>query len=71
MATYTTNLNLKKPDLTDAASISDINSNMDILDDALAAVLPTVTSTDNGKFLRVVDGKWAKSAIANASGGSF
>ena len=34
MATYTTNLNLKKPDLTDGALIADINANMDILDDA-------------------------------------
>ena len=71
MATYTTNLNLIKPELTDAASISDINSNMDAIDDALAAVLPAVTSSDNGKFLRVVDGAWAAAAIANASGGSF
>lgn len=71
MATYTTNLNLIKPELTDAASISDINSNMDTIDSALAAVLPAVTSSDNGKFLRVVDGAWAAAAIANASGGSF
>lgn len=35
MATYTENLNLKKPDLTDPASIGDINSNMDILDGAI------------------------------------
>lgn len=71
MATYTTNLNLIKPELTDAASISDINSNMDTIDSALAAVLPAVTSSDNGKFLRVVNGAWAAAAIANASGGSF
>lgn len=71
MATYTENLNLKKPDLTDTADIADINGNMDILDGALAAVLPTVTTDDNGKFLRVVEGEWAVSAIANASGGSF
>lgn len=32
MATYTTNLNLKKPALTDNANIADINSNMDIID---------------------------------------
>lgn len=71
MATYTKNLNLIKPELADAASISDINSNMDTIDSALAAVLPAVTSSDNGKFLRVVDGAWAAAAIANASGGSF
>lgn len=34
-------------------------------------VLPTVTTTDNGKFLRVVNGAWAAAAIDNANGGSF
>ncbi len=33
--------------------------------------LPTVTTADNGKFLRVVNGLWAAVAIANANGGSF
>ena len=33
--------------------------------------LPTVTSTDNGKFLRVVSGAWEAVEIANANGGSF
>lgn len=32
MAEYTTNLNLKKPSLSDVADITDINGNMDILD---------------------------------------
>jgi len=35
MATYTTNLNLKKPAGTDTADIGDINDNMDILDAAV------------------------------------
>ena len=30
-----------------------------------------VTSADNGKFLRVVNGAWAAAAINNANGGSF
>lgn len=30
-----------------------------------------VTATDNGKFLRVVDGQWAADSIANAKGVSF
>ena len=34
-------------------------------------VLPTVTTTDNGNFLRVVNGAWAAAAIDNANGGSF
>ena len=33
--------------------------------------VPTVTTSDNGKFLRVVNGVWAAVEIANANGGSF
>ena len=33
--------------------------------------VPAVTTTDNGKFLRVVNGAWAAAEIANANGGSF
>ena len=33
--------------------------------------VPAVTTTDNGKFLRVVNGAWAVAAIDNASGVSF
>lgn len=33
--------------------------------------LPTVTTTDNGKFLRVVSGAWEAVEIANANGVSF
>lgn len=33
--------------------------------------LPTVTTADNGKFLRVASGAWAAAEIANANGGSF
>ena len=33
--------------------------------------LPVVASSDNGKFLRVVNGAWAAVEIANANGGSF
>ena len=31
----------------------------------------SVTTADNGKFLRVVDGQWAAEAVANAKGVSF
>ena len=65
---YTTNLNLKKPEYTDTADIADLNSNFDTIDAALAAALPSVTSSDNGKFLRVVEGVWAAATIANANG---
>ena len=33
--------------------------------------VPTITASDNGKFLRVVNGAWAAVSIANANGGSF
>ena len=33
--------------------------------------VPTVTTTDNGKFLRVVNGAWAAVAIADANGVKF
>lgn len=33
--------------------------------------VPSVTTADNGKFLRVVNGAWAAAEIANANGGSF
>ena len=33
--------------------------------------VPSVTASDNGKFLRVVSGEWAAVEIANANGGSF
>ena len=33
--------------------------------------VPSVTTSDNGKFLRVVNGVWAAAEIANANGGSF
>lgn len=35
------------------------------------ALLPTVTSADNGKFLRVVSGAWAAAAVPNAESNSF
>lgn len=33
--------------------------------------LPAVTTSDNGKFMRVVNGAWKAVEIANANGGSF
>ena len=33
--------------------------------------VPSVTTSDNGKFMRVVDGAWAAVALANAEDGGF
>ena len=33
--------------------------------------LPAVTASDNGKFLRVVNGAWSAETIPSANGGSF
>nr|DAH82951.1 MAG TPA: hypothetical protein [Caudoviricetes sp.] len=33
--------------------------------------LPTVTASDDGKFLRVVKGAWAAAEISSANGVSF
>lgn len=33
--------------------------------------LPSVSTSDNGKFLRVINGAWTAAAIDNANGGSF
>lgn len=38
---------------------------------ANAQVLPTVTTSDNGKFLRVVSGQWQAATIPDANGQSF
>ena len=33
--------------------------------------LPSVTTSDNGKFLRVVNGKWTAQSISSAEGVSY
>ena len=39
--------------------------------DVTIGEVPVVTTSDNGKFLRVVNGTWAAVAIDNANGVSF
>lgn len=41
------------------------------LDGNRVQFLPTVSTSDNGKFLRVVDGAWAAATVDNANGVSF
>lgn len=48
MATYTGNLNLKKPSLDDDALITDINNNMDILDTAANGIQDALAIVANG-----------------------
>ena len=36
-----------------------------------STALPSISSSDNGKFLRVVDGAWAAAEITNANGVNF
>lgn len=51
MATYTENLNLKKPAISDPASIGDTNSNMDIIDNTLTSAIMFENITfDAGNF---------------------
>ena len=49
-------------------AVSDVQANKEAWS---AKELPTVTTADNWKFLRVVSGAWAAAEIANANGGSF
>ena len=39
--------------------------------DVTVREVPSVTASDNGKFLRVVSGAWAAVSISDAHGGSF
>ena len=39
--------------------------------DVTVREVPSVTTSDNGKFLRVVNGAWAAAEVDNASGVSF
>lgn len=49
MATYTTNLSLKKPDQSDKIRIADINGNMDDVDAAFGAIGTSSVATQLGK----------------------
>lgn len=61
--------------LGDGSSLTNIPYPVTSVNEKTGAVtvreVPAVTTTDNGKFLRVVNGAWAAVAIADANGGSF
>lgn len=46
MATYTTQFQLKKPEVTDFVSIQDLNDNADIIEETLAELVNTPTEYD-------------------------
>ena len=54
-------------EVVDAQARKDINN----IKNNGAGGLPEVSASDNGKFLRVVDGAWIADSIAEAEGVSF
>lgn len=42
-----------------------------VAEEFVNTIIPTVTTSDNGKFLRVVDGAWAASYIPSAEEAEF
>lgn len=58
--------------LTNANSAQSTANKAQTTAQSALSMLPTVTSTDSGKFLRVSSaGKWVAEAIASAEGASF
>lgn len=50
-------------DFTATTNDEAINLVATVIPSALGSVLPTVTATDNGSVLKVVDGEWAKASV--------
>ena len=64
--------NNKQAALVSGTNIKTINGSSLLGSGNLAVSgLPAVTSSDNGKFLQVVNGAWAAATIPSANGGSF
>lgn len=66
----TTNLGLNKPESGDAFDIEHFNENADKIDAAIS-IMPSITETDEGKFARVQNGKWAAVAVPEAETAAF
>ena len=62
MASYTTNLNLKKPAETEDINVADINGNTDILDTAIKALQDAWTTTSVSPT-KTVGSKWTSGDI--------
>ena len=58
-------------DLKDETAYRKPASGIPASDLAGGIALPAVSSADNGKVLRVVDGAWAPAALTSANGVSF
>lgn len=71
MATYTTNFSLKKPDGSDTVNISDINGNMDIIDEELEntakMAVKSISVSGNRILITFVNGKQVAGTIYDAS----
>ena len=70
MATYTTNFNLKKPAGTDSVAISDINGNMDIIDNELGK-RPVMSAGTGIALSNVTGGKAIELSNSGATAGSY
>lgn len=62
--------NAKQAALVSGTNIKTVNGNS-LLGNGNINVVPAVSSSDNGKFLRVVNGAWSAAEIPNASGVNF
>lgn len=63
MATYTSNLNLKKPDGSENVAIGDINSNMDTIDQAYGTLNNQIAAK-----VKAVRQSWGKTLTASSFG---
>ena len=69
MATYTTNLNLKKPAGSENVSIGDINTNMDTIDSAVGTLsdqMAQIVSANAPSHNSIYRGKYLGSAVTSA-----
>lgn len=56
---------------TDEKTSDTLSESKAYTDEKVKEGLPAVSASDNGKFLRVSNGKWAAEAVSNAEEASF